>query len=124
MEESNKKYQEKEIVERTFKFGVRAVNLANSLPKTPAGFAIGNQIVKSGTSIGANLAEAQFAQSKKEFIKIVYTALKESRETKFWLLIIIKSDIISHNRLNSLLKECEEIICILATIVKKSRINS
>lgn len=112
------------IVERSIEFAVRIVHMTNSLPRTPAGYAIASQVVRSGTSIGANLQEAQSGSSKKDFIHSVNIALKEARETYYWLTIISQSELISLKKLSLLLKENDEIIRILVTIVKKSRNNS
>lgn len=112
-----------DIRERTFKFGVEIINVVNSLSKTTAGFAVGNQIVRSGTSVGANVEEAQNSSSRKEFIHGLTIALKEARETEYWLKIIKETGLTSLN-LERILVEIIEIIKILTTIVKKSKINS
>lgn len=112
-----------DIRERTFKFGVEIINVVNSLSKTTAGFAVGNQIIRSGTSVGANVEEAQNSSSRKEFIHGLTIALKEARETEYWLKIIKETGLTSLN-LERILVEIIEIIKILTTIVKKSKINS
>lgn len=112
------------IAEGSIEFAVRTVHMVNSLPKTPAGFAIASQVVRSGTSIGANLQEAQSALSKKDFIHSVNISLKEARETYYWLNILSKSGLLPPRKLILLLKENDEIIRILVTIVKRSRNNS
>src|SRR3989344_6570042 len=112
------------ITSRSTRFAVSIIKLANLLPRTPAGFAIASQIVRSGTSIGANIQEAQSASSKKDFIHCMIISLKEARETFYWLLIIEKSHLITANKLTFLLKEIDEIIRILVTIIKKSKKNS
>ncbi|MFH1535985.1 MAG: four helix bundle protein [Patescibacteria group bacterium] len=112
------------IAERSIEFAVRIIPMVNSIPKTPAGYAIASQIVRSGTSIGANLQEAQSASSKKDFIHCVNIALKEARETYYWLTLLSRSQLIPPKKLCLLLKENDEIIRILVTIVKKSRNNS
>lgn len=112
------------IIERTLDFAVQIVQLANTLPKTPAGFALASQLVRAGTSIGANLQEAKSASSRRDFIHCNVISLKESRETMYWLTILEKTEIISSEKLELLLKESDEIIRILVTIVKNSKINS
>jgi len=97
--------------------------LVVSLPKNTAGFAIGNQVIRAGTSIGANIEEAQNAGSKKEFIRSLTIALKESRETLYWLRIIIESELLPEQRLRLLIEENREIIKILITIIKNSKKN-
>ncbi len=112
-----------DIRERTFKFGVRIIKLISALPKTTASYAIGNQLIRSGTSIGANTEEAQNAGSKKDFIHCLTISLKEARETEYWLRMISETGIISQSRLKDLLEENKEIIKILTTIIKKTKEN-
>lgn len=109
------------IQERTLLFSVAIIKLISLLPKIPAGYAIASQIVRSGTSIGANLREAQSAASKKDFIHCITVSLKEARETEYWLKIIQKSELVSSKELILLLQEVDEIIRILVSIVKKSK---
>jgi four helix bundle protein len=108
------------IPERTFKFGVRIVNLVSGLPKNSAGFAISNQLIRSGTSIGANVEEAQNAGSRKEFIRSITIALKEARETLYWLKLIAESKIITLD-LSAVASENLEIIKILTSSIKSAK---
>lgn len=112
-----------DIRERTIKFSIRIIKITQKLPKNPAGFALASQLVRSGTSVGANIEEAQDAISKKEFVRSMDIALKEARETYYWLIIILKSGLISDTEIKSLLEENLEIIKILRSIVKKSRLK-
>lgn len=111
-----------DITDRTFQFGLEIINLANKLSKTPAGFRIGGQIVGSGTSIGANTQEAQNSDSKKDFVYKLNIALREARETLYWLRIIQASKITFIPA--SLLVENEEIIKILITIINNTKHNN
>jgi four helix bundle protein len=113
-----------DITIRSFNFGVGIVQMANKLPKTPAGFAIANQLIRSGTSVGANIEEAQDAISKKEFIRIMYISLKECRESLYWLALIEKTKLLSHKEIEACLSEGIEIRSILASIIRNSKINS
>jgi len=110
-----------DITDRTFEFAVEIVNFAHKLPKTPAGFRIGGQITGSGTSIGANVQEAQNASSKKDFINKMNISLREARETLYWLRIINETKISDVS--DALLLESEAIIKILTTIIKNSKAN-
>lgn len=112
-----------DIWERSFNFGVRIVKLTINLPKVTAGFVIGNQIIRSGTSIGANIEEAQNAGSKKEFIRAITISLKEARETEYWLRLISETGLIRKERLEKIINEVQELIRILITIIKKSKLN-
>ncbi|MBM3209008.1 four helix bundle protein [Candidatus Shapirobacteria bacterium] len=109
------------IRERSFRFGVRIIKLTVSLPKNAAGFAIGGQVVRSGTGIGANIEEAQNASSKREFIRGMTIALKEARETEYWLKLIAESGLIPKDRLEDLIEENRELIRILITIIKNAK---
>lgn len=113
-----------DILDRSLNFSVRIIKMADSLPKTPAGYAISSQVIRSGTSIGANLREAQSASSRRDFTNCVNISLKEARETEYWLLIIIKSLLMPERKLTSLLEENDEFIRILVSIVRKLKINS
>lgn len=113
-----------DIRERTFKFGVRIVKLVANLPKNTVGFAISNQLIRSGTSVGANIEEAQNSSSKKEFIRSLTISLKEARETNYWLRIIEETKLANGEKLTELLEEVKEIIKILITIIKKSKLRN
>lgn len=105
------------IRERTFCFGVRIVKMVNRLPRTTAGFALGNQVIRSGTSIGANVEEADAAESRRDFIHKMKIALKEAQETRYWLRTIIESELLTDEETQALLKECDEIVRVLHTII-------
>ncbi|MBU0570049.1 four helix bundle protein [Patescibacteria group bacterium] len=116
----NRKYK-KELLQRLLKFAVRIIILSNKLPKTPAGFAIANQIVRSGTSIGANCEEAQDAFSRRDFLKSINISLKEARETRYWLMAIKASKMLPDSLVDFELGECEEIVAILTSSVKTTK---
>lgn len=107
-----------EIEERTFAFAIRIVKLCQFL-KEQRGVAktLANQLLRSGTSIGANVAESQAAQSRKDFIHKLEISLKEARETQYWLRLLIATELISIQRLQPLLDESIVITKILAKIV-------
>lgn len=109
-----------DIDKRTFEFGIRIIKLVSALPKTTAGIPVGNQIIRSGTSIGANVQEALGGHTKTEFTYSMNIAKKEARETRFWLNLIIGSELVPSKRVEPLLKECEELVAILTVIVKNS----
>lgn len=106
---------------RTKEFSLRIVKAAASLPKNPAGFVLATQLLKSGTSPGANYREAHRARSRAEFAAKVGDCLKEQEETLYWLELLIESDMVPAARLQPLLKECNELIAIFTTIHKKTR---
>jgi four helix bundle protein len=106
------------IVDKTFEFAVSTADLYKKL-KLEKEFQIGNQLFRAAGSIGANVEEAQAAQSRKDFISKMAIASKEARETRFWLRVIEKSNLIDVD-LSKHLKEIEEIINIITKIVKTS----
>ena len=108
------------IPDRTFQFAVGIVKLCQHLEEA-GGVArtIGKQLLRSGTSIGANVQEGQAGQSKADFISKNYIALKEARETLYWLKLLAATEILPENRLTPIAQEAQEITRILgATIVK------
>ena len=109
------------IGEKSFSFALKILTLYKEL-KNLREYDIGRQILKSGTSIGANVSEALAAQSKRDFISKMAIASKESRETYYWLHLLKEGDLIQYD-LNPLLFECDEILRILTAIVKTSQKN-
>ena len=107
------------IQERTFRFGVNIIHLVKDFPKTSVGFALSSQIIRSATSIGANIAKAQDAVSRADFTHSINISLKEARETEFWLKTIIESKILPEGKYTPLLEEIEEIVKILRASLKK-----
>lgn len=89
-----------------------------------AGYAIGNQIIRSGTSIGANVEESQNAQSRKDFIHGMTIALKEARETEYWLKILEQTKTFPANETVYLKNEVNELVKILTVIIKNSKQNA
>ena len=114
-----------EIGERSFAFAVRVVKLCRTLEKKPGvSRTLANQLLRSGTSVGANLEESKGGQSRADFLAKVYIALKEARETHYWLRLLIASEIVAESQLQPLLDECDEITAILTTIVKKVKMRN
>ncbi|MBN3033219.1 MAG: four helix bundle protein [Candidatus Saganbacteria bacterium] len=107
-----------DIRERLLRFSRRIISLTKSLPRTIDSEVIIKQMVKSGTSIGANFEEADGALTKKDFINKVAIARKEAKETKYWLKIIA-GNYLAKELIEQDIKEAEEIICILSAILKK-----
>jgi four helix bundle protein len=113
-----------EICERTFQFALRIVKLCDFLNSTPGvSRELARQLVRSGTSIGANVEESQAAQSTADFIHKLEISLKEARETRYWLRLLVAAEIVSSSRLVPLLNEANELIKILASIIVKTKQN-
>lgn len=109
-----------EISERAFAFAVRVVKLCQVLDEKPGVSRIlANQLLRSGTSIGANLAESKGGQSRADYLSKGFFALKEARESHYWLRLLIATDLIPETQLNSLLDESNQLVAILTSIVKK-----
>jgi four helix bundle protein len=106
---------------RTFAFAVRTLQLVRSLPNGLAGRTIARQLARSGTSIGANVEEAQGGHSKAEFARRMGIARSEAREALCWRRLIIATKMIAPDRLVGIRREGEEIAKILITVVKKAR---
>jgi four helix bundle protein len=106
------------IQDRTRAFGVRVIKAYCELNKRKyddAGKVSSKQFLRSGTSIGANLAESRFARSKPDYISKISIALAEAAETEYWIKMMIESEIVTENKFELLLKELNEIISILVT---------
>lgn len=118
MSEEKKVY---DIHKRIYDFIVRVIRLANILPKNPSNLVIMNQLLRCVTSIGANDQEADGTLTKKDFIHIYVIVRKESKETFFWLSLIADTNNSLKARMESLLKENQELIAIISSIINKTR---
>lgn len=114
----------KDICERTFAFAVQVVALCQELDeKSGVSRTLAHQLLKAGTSIGANVEEAQGGQSKPDFIAKLSIACKEARETHYWLRLLDASGAVPRFPLAPMIDESNQLVAILTTIVKKSRDN-
>ena len=121
MIQNNKKY---DLEERLINFAVSIISITEKLPNTQAGKHIAGQLVRSGTSPASNYGEAQSAESQKDFIHKLKISLKELRESRIWLIILNKKNLISaKNELKSILSECEELIRIFVKCIKTAESN-
>ncbi|MBK7229523.1 MAG: four helix bundle protein [Ignavibacteriales bacterium] len=113
------------VLEKSFNFSVRVLKLYRFLLKQDRSLEpILKQILRSGTSIGANITEAQNAPSTKDFINKLNISLKEARESEFWLNLFKASDIINEKSFKSLQQDCKELIKLLIAIIKTAKNNS
>jgi len=101
-----------ELLTRTEAFGLRILKLVDHLPRTTAGRAIGNQLVRSGTSVGANYRAACRSRSRAEFAAKLGVVAEEADETVYWLELIREGKLVPENRLADLLKEADELTAI------------
>jgi four helix bundle protein len=119
MSKEGKRY---DIEDRLIDFAVRIIKLAGSLPKTSIGSHIANQIIRSGTSPAPNYGEAQGAESPSDFIHKMKICLKELRETKVWLKMIIKSNLIKPEaKVEPLIDENDQLISIFVASLKTAK---
>jgi four helix bundle protein len=108
------------IQERSFEFGVRVVRLVDRLPRTTAGIKIGQQLIDAGTSVGANMQEADAAESKKDFVHKTGIALKEAKESHYWLRLVDATLLPKDGEVQALLQEARELSLILGAIKSKA----
>ena len=113
-----------DIKQRTFEFAVRIVKLCRVLSKDQVNRILATQVLKSGTSVGANIEEAQAAQSRADFVNKSAIALKEARETQYWLSLIAATDQKMAPRMTEIIEESREVRDILGAITSKARRNS
>jgi len=125
MKESDESFSTKNtILTKSFKFSVRTIKAYKILVKRDSSLMpLFRQLLRSGTSIGANISEAQSAFTKKDFINKLGISLKESRETEYWLRLLRECDLLGEKEFNSLHFDCVEIIKLLTSIIKSSKIN-
>ena len=109
------------ILEKSMEFAVRIVNLRKYLEKEQREYVISNQILRSGTSIGANVREAIYGQSKNDFIAKMSISLKEVSETEYWLELLMRTEHITEEQYKSIKTDCSEIAKMLTAIVKTSK---
>src|SRR6516165_4245362 len=100
--------EEKELRNRTKAFAIRVVRTFSALPKTTEAQVLGKQLLRSGTSIGANYREAFRARSKAEFIAKCGDCLREIEETAYWLELLVEAEIVSPDKIRTLQDECDE----------------
>ena len=109
------------IVEKTMNFAVRIVNLYKYLIKEKGEFVMSKQLLRSGTSVGANVREATEGQSKADFVNKMNIALKEAVETEYWLELLHKTKYLTEKQYTGINADCSEIAKILTSIVKNSK---
>jgi four helix bundle protein len=109
---------ETELKERTKQFALRVMKLVDAMPKTAAGRALGNQLIRSGTSVGANYRAACRGRSKAEFIARIGTVVEEADECQFWLELIMDGELMQRGLVEGLWKEADELTAIFVASAK------
>lgn len=110
-----------QLRQRTQAFALRVVKLVAALPKNRIGDVLGRQILRSGTSIGANYREALRASSRKHFISTLEIVLREADETLYWLELIRESQTLKPTRLEAITKECSELVAIFVASTRTAK---
>ena len=111
------------LLDKSFIFAVRIVKLYKYLCSKKKEYVLSKQLLRSGTSIGANINEVQDAQSKNDFISKLSISLKEARETKYWIELLRETDYLTDKEANNILEDLIEVIKLLVSIIKTTKEN-
>ena len=112
---------ERIVQKKSFQFAVRIVKLCKFLREEQKEFIMTKQLLRSGTSIGANIAEAQQAQSKSDFVHKMRIALKEATETNYWIRLLHATDYLNDKEKESIIHDCSELEKMLTVIIKSAK---
>lgn len=112
------------LLNKSFRFAIRVVNLYKHLSNNKKEFILSKQLLKCGTSIGANIHEAQEGQSRADFISKLSISLKEARETMYWIELLKETNYLTQKEADSILKDLVELIKLLVTIIKTTKEKS
>ena len=111
------------LLEKSFSFSIKIVNLYKFLSIEKHEYVLSKQLLRSGTSIGANVEEAVGGISKKDFVAKLYISYKEARETKYWLRLLYATKYIDQDTFDSTSNNCEELLKIIGSSLKTARLN-
>lgn len=114
-------YENHDLSDRLLAYGGRVIRLVESLPNSLVGRRVGDQLLRSGMSAGANYEEARGAESKDDFVHKLQIALKEMRESNYWLRLLVTSEKVSAERVSSLLDESNQLRAILSKAVATAK---
>lgn len=112
------------VDEKAVEFGIRIVKVSRYLQEQKKEYVLSKQLLRSGTAIGALVKESEFAESRADFIHKLSIALKEANETKYWLLLLVKSDYFEDKAYKSIDDECKTLIKLLVSIIKKMKFEN
>ena len=107
--------------DKSYEFAIRIVRLSQFLMGEKKEFVLSRQVLRSGTAIGALIREAEFAQSKADFVNKMSIALKEANETDYWISILKDTDFITQDQFDSLHADCQELLAMLISTVKTGK---
>ena len=109
------------VEEKSFQLAIRTIRLYQYLRSKKKEFVLSKQLLRSGTSVGANVAEAQQAQSRADFLSKINIALKEAAETEYWLRLLRATDYLEEKEFRSIYSDCEQVKKLLVAIVKTAK---
>ena len=109
------------VEEKSFQLAIRTIRLYQYLRSKKKEFVLSKQLLRSGTSVGANVAEAQQAQSRADFLSKINIALKEAAETEYWLRLLRATDYLEEKEFRSIYSDCEQVKKLLVAIVKTTK---
>ncbi|MBQ8463644.1 MAG: four helix bundle protein [Prevotella sp.] len=112
------------LTKKSYLFGVRIVKMIRFIKCTPKEYGLTNQVLRSGTAVGALVSEATYAQSPADFINKLSIALKECNETLYWLNILKDTDFLNESEFESINKDCQELLALLISSIKTTKQNS
>lgn len=112
---------EQSVENKSFSFAVRIVKLNKHVVVNKNEYVLSKQLLRSGTGIGANIAEAEQAQSRPDFISKMNIALKEASETNYWLRLLYATDYLTETEFSSIINDCRELEMMLTSIIKTSK---
>ncbi len=124
MDIKDQKKEKENFLDRAFKFSIQVIELTDSLPSVRSCWVIADQLIRSATSIGANITEAKSASSKRDYINFYTHALKSANEAKYWLTLLKETKRVPSEKINPLIDEVEQLANILAASIitmKKNR---
>ena len=121
MENEKLKMKENKVSVKSLAFAIRVVKLYKYLAETKKEYVLSKQMLRAGTAIGALIREAEHGQSKADFLSKMNIALKEANETLYWLILLKETDYLNANEFNSVYADCEELVKMLASIVKTTK---
>ena len=116
--------KESVLLEKSLRFALRIIKLSRYLQKEKKEYILSRQIIRSGTAIGALIREAQYAQSKSDFLHKLSIALKEANETKYWLTLLVESEYITRQMHQSIEPDSEELLKLLIASTKTLKQNN
>ena len=115
--------KENVLIDKSIDFAARIVKLQKYLVSKKSENVISNQLLRSGTSIGANVNEANYGQSKADFISKLHIALKETAESEYWLRLLLKSELLTNDEFDSLIEDCLNIKKLLVSSINTAKNN-